>query len=137
MMVKSMKYNGENWEDILYFLKGVGEYRTVLESDGDTFESSMYVYLSDGEATILNVNDYVAYVDDDIVIFSERDWIRFNRPSYLIEYERVLNLVFPASEIGTNVFELVGEITGYDVKPYGNRCVWILGDRVFEVKAND
>jgi len=146
MMVKSMKYNGENWEDILYFLHGVGEYRTTLELDGELFESSMYVYLSDGEGTILNVNDFVAYVDGDLVIFNEHDWKRFDRPKSLIEFERVLNIVFPISKSGTNMFDFVAEITGAEIKPYNNGQIWIngidciigaIGNGKFEVNVND
>lgn len=140
MKINFMKFNGDNWEDMLYFLKDNGDYITTYNSKDKIFESHIYIR----ELFVqVNIGDVVAYIDDAVVVFNKKDWKRYNRPKSLIEFERVLNIVFPIAEVGTNITEIASKITGYDFKAgelsfiLNTLWCWIDGIECNIIEVND
>ncbi len=104
-----MKYDGNNWESMLYFLKGRGslikEY--AYKTSG---EIVTYINIGDMDMNVV-VGDVCVYIDEELLVFDEESWQLYNTPECIMEYERILNILMNVVKPDVSVMAVIEELT--------------------------
>jgi len=105
---KWLQYDGENWEEVLYFLKGRGS--LIKEYEYKTSgEIITYIHIEDLDMNVV-VSDIVVYIDDELLVFSEEHWKLYNKPEIVIEFERLLNILMDSVKPEVSIFSIIEDI---------------------------
>ena len=122
-----MKFDGNNWETMLYFLKGRGSLIKEYEyrSSGEIIT---YIHIPDLGVNVV-VGEVCVYINDDLVVFNEEEWKLFNTPECILEFERLLNIIMNVVKPEISIMSIIEDITegslvieydGFDAIANGN-----------------
>lgn len=110
-------FNGENWKQVLYFLKGQGVYSQEYEYK-TSGEIKGFISVNPYDIRI-NVTDVVSQIGADLVVFTEDEWANYNKPvkpDLIIEFERLLNILAPVINEDVDLVILIDKIFNNDIE---------------------
>lgn len=100
-----IKFDGNNWRDVLIFLND-GTY--IKRCERGEIISFIYISSLDSNAVL---GDVIVFDTDGVKIFTEEEWKLFTLPPHVIEFERLLNILKNNIEPNAMIFDMINKIS--------------------------